>query len=52
MSKLEIVVRTGRTLGGPSVYHEIRGNVKIVVQLAISFPASFENRWRKARQAG
>jgi len=27
MSKLEIVVRAALTIGGPSVYHEIRGNV-------------------------
>jgi hypothetical protein len=28
MSKPEIVVRAALTIGGPSVYHEIRGNVE------------------------
>jgi hypothetical protein len=35
MSNPEIVVRAALTIGGPSVYHEIRGNVrKIAAKLA------------------
>ena len=28
MAKPDIVVRAARTIGGPSVYHAIRGNVQ------------------------
>jgi hypothetical protein len=36
MSKLEIVVRAARTIGGPSVYHDIRGDVKKEAKLSVA----------------
>jgi hypothetical protein len=36
MSKPEIVVRAARTIGGPSVYHEIRGDVKKEAKLSVA----------------
>jgi hypothetical protein len=35
MSKPKIVVRAALTIGGPSVYHEIRGNALIFIRLLL-----------------